>query len=391
MDLPLELHAVKEAVLRTLGPIKPTDSNTQAERDFLFKAKQSPSSSLLPRYYLVYFIFVELLGYRNLGRFEKIAWSIPIDYNGKAFLVEDRKFGLGIFVQDLEKDEEAAKDIAIRIGKAVKAARPFFDWVAKQAAVTSSLNVANNGAVLYDRYEFLRDTHYAKLCEAELRKKEIASIGKEVPRTKVYSMAFPAMRLRSEALALALSAVEAFFSWIEHVFIHIAILSGKLTKGTEVANLANSEWSVKFKEALDLDDPVIKKTFDLLMAMRKELRNYVAHGAFGKQGEAFSFHSGAGAVPMLLPHRRDPSSFRLASGLKFDTTYALSTIDDFVKFLWSGQRASARIYIQDTDLPLILTFAADGTYADAMKSTTAMTQLIEKLIGQEEQAVNMDW
>lgn len=267
MDLPPELYPVKNAVLRALGPIKPTDSNTQAEKDFLFKAKQSPSSSLLPQYYLVYFLFVDLLGYRNLGRFEKIAWSIPVDYNGKAFLVEDRKFGLGIFVQDPEKDEEAAKEIAIRIGKAVKAARPFFDWIAKQAALTSALNVANNGAVLYDRYEFLRDTHYAKLSEAELRKKEIASMGKDLPSTKVYSMAFPAIRLRSEALALALSAIEAFFSWTEHVFIHIAILSGKLTKGTEVAHVANAEWSVKFKEALDLDDPVIKKHFDVMVAI----------------------------------------------------------------------------------------------------------------------------
>lgn len=94
---------------------------------------------------------------------------------------------------------------------------------------------------------------------------------------------------------------------------------------------------------------------------------------------------------MLLPHRKDPSSFRLASGLKFDTAYALSTIDDFVKLLWSGQRAAARMYIQDTDLPLILTFAIDGTYTNAMKSTVAMMELIEKLTGQQEQAVNMDW
>lgn len=94
--------------------------------------------------------------------------------------------------------------------------------------------------------------------------------------------------------------------------------------------------------------------------MRDELRNYVAHGAFRKQGDAFSFHSGAGAVPVLFPHKLKGRTFTLGSGLAFNLPAALSLTYEFIKVLWSGCRAPARIYIEGSRLPIILTHATDG-------------------------------
>jgi hypothetical protein len=37
-----------------------------------------------------------LLGFHDLGRFEKLAWSVPIDFEGIAYLIEYRKFGVGV-------------------------------------------------------------------------------------------------------------------------------------------------------------------------------------------------------------------------------------------------------------------------------------------------------
>jgi hypothetical protein len=90
---------------------------------------------------------------------------------------------------------------------------------------------------------------------------------------------------------LALSAVEAYFSWTEHALIHLAILQSRLTTGTEVATLASGDWTGKFKAAIDLSEPDANKLLDRVLALRQDLRNHVAHDAFGKQGEAFSFHS----------------------------------------------------------------------------------------------------
>ena len=132
-QLPPELESVRQASHRTLGAIRPATEDTLAEENFLFTSTRLEASSKLPAYYLVYFLLVELLGFENLGQFEKIFRSIPIDFQGRGFLIEHRKFGIGVFGRDLKEDQEAALQIVISIQKAVKAARPFFDWLTNEA------------------------------------------------------------------------------------------------------------------------------------------------------------------------------------------------------------------------------------------------------------------
>jgi hypothetical protein len=385
--LPVKLERVRDAARRALGPVLPISKSTSADKNFLFTAERSEASRDLPPYYLIYFVLVDLLGFENLGQFEKISWSVPVDYQGRAFLIEHRKFGVGVFVKNAETDEEDARNIVTFIRKAVKAAEPYFDWVADEALRTSKLNVVNNSAVLFDRFIFLRGEYRKKADEAERRKDE--KIVKEGNGWTAISR--PAHQLRGEAAWLALAAIESFFSWTEHIFIHIAILRGTVTTGIEVAQLAKTDWLEKFKSALDLTDPVSKSYYDKLVEVRQALRNFVAHGAFGKDGEAFEFHSGAGAVPLMLPHRSSKRIVRMTEPLSFDDAAALSVIDTFVTHLWSGPRAPAELYIQQSQLPVILTYAADGTYAHAMRSIDEMTALVEHLGRQFDRAANMDW
>jgi len=169
---PEEFKFIQERVLRVIKPIKPATESTQAEKDFLLSAKRTQAGRSLPPYYLVYFLFVDLLGFKNLGQFEKVSWSVPIDYRGRAFLIEHRKFGLGIFARDSAEDEAAAGEIAILIHKGVKTARPYFDYIAQQAVSDSKVNVLNNSSDLYDRFVFLSESVKNKLSEAAQRKDE---------------------------------------------------------------------------------------------------------------------------------------------------------------------------------------------------------------------------
>lgn len=389
--IPAEFELVRKAALRALGPVRQADTSTKAEKSFLFNAKRTDAGRELPPYYLVYFLLVDLLGFKDLGQFEKVSWSVPLDFKGEAFLVEHRKLGLGLFARDPPAQEDDAKQIVIRIQKAVKAARPFFDWLASQAVASSNINVHNNSAPLYHRYEFLLSAYRAKRDEAERRKDErIVEKGKSEHGTWSHT-SFPAYQLRREASWFALSVVEAFFSWSEHALIHLAVLTGKVVSAEEVAFLAAADWSTKFKAAIDITPPDAKSQFDKMVSIRQDLRNHVAHGAFGKQGEAFSFHSGAGAVPVLLPHKRGSNRFTLDRGLEFDTEAALTAIEQFVDFFWSGHRAPAKLYIQDSYLPVILTYAANGTYAQAMVSTEEMDSFVTHLSNESDRAANMDW
>jgi hypothetical protein len=115
----------------------------------------------------------------------------------------------------------------------------------------------------------------------------------------------------------------------------------------------------------------------------------MVHGSFGKRGEAFHFHSGAGAVPVLLTgdqrHR-----YSLTGKPAFDERWAIGELENFIDHLWSGSREPAKHHVF-SGLPSILTFVADGTYKRAMSSDDSMKEFVEHLTYEFDNAANMDW
>jgi hypothetical protein len=389
---PEEFAEIRNAALEAITPIRPADANTKARKDTLFSATRSRAGEMLPEYFLVYFLLVDLLGFRNLGKFEKLAWSVPIDFDGKAYLIEHRKFGVGIFVQDPEIDELACERIVKLINQGVKTAKPFFDWLAEQAVSDSKLNVVNESRELFSRYQYFLKMYQNIHDEAERRSEEkIVEEHTNSRGTKWTRTSFPARELQKQSQWIGQAAIDAFFSWTEHVFIHIAILTGKAKTGSEVKRLAKSFWHVKFDSAFDRSDDRTNELYEKLYTIKDQMRNFMAHGAFGKRGEAFHFHSGAGAVPVLLAERQGVYGASIEGEVAFDESSALETIEEFIGHLWSGTREPARIYIQEYELPLLLTMASDGTYSNAMRSTDEMKEFVRGLSRQFDNAANMDW
>lgn len=391
MNFPEHLKRVKIAAERAMAPVRPANDSTSAPKDLLFSARRTDAGRKLPPYYLVYFLLVDLLGYKNLGPFEKLAWSVPVDYKGKAYLIEHRKFGLGIFVDNPNNWERDAEEIVVRIHKATKAAQPFFEWYAQSAVADSKLNVKNCTDELHQRFYFFfaeyQKTVKAKR-ESDGRRIKLSAEEQMEEWNDYFSEPFS---LTEKSVWLASAVIEAFFSFTEHVFIHLAILQGRVGTGNEVASLASSDWSNKFKAVFDLEDSTSKQFYDDLAEIRRQHRNFVAHGSFGKRGEAFTFHSGAGAAPVLLPHQWGSRKYTLSGPVTVEDPEAIQIILTFMDHLWAGVRAPARIYLQRSSLPVILTLAADGTYANAMKSSEEMKGLVDYLVGQWDRSANMDW
>tara|TARA_R100001369_G_scaffold70979_3_gene98741 strand:- start:1460 stop:2692 length:1233 start_codon:yes stop_codon:yes gene_type:complete len=388
MNFPDDLEKLKLKIENILDPIaSAVEKGTKAEKDFLFTASRTDAGRSLPPYYLLYFLFVDLLGYKNLGQFEKVAWSVPIDYKGTAYLLEHRKLGMGLFASDKENQESDCREIVKKIAKAVKAAKPYFEWVANEAAKRSDLNVLNHSLRLHDRYTYFIDEYKKKIQEANSRKDEVI-------RTQYsensWGVEIPYHGLKRESEWLAISAIDAFFSFTEHVFIHSAILKGVILTGEDVANLADNEWASKFKACLDIQDQEIKTHYDHLVSIKRQIRNYIAHGAFGKNGEAFQIHSGAGAVPLLMPHQKGGSRFSMQSGIEFNEEEAIKAVEGFMEFYWASNIFPEVIYIQSS-MPSILPYASDSTYDRAMSSIQEMEGFVEYLTRMHDDAANMDW
>lgn len=384
----MDTVAIKDAVLKAIAPLKAAASESEATKDFLFSAVRADASTKLPEYYFVYFLLVDLLGFKNLGQFEKIAWSVPVDFQGRAYLIEHRKFGLGIFTRGRPGDDTAADAIADLIFKGVEIAKPYFEWRAKQAVQDSQLNVINKAAELYERFRYFADKYRLVKTEADERSSE--RIKTQLSETS-WVVSSPSWALQREAQWLALSTIESFFSWTEHVFILLAILKGSCLTGTAVAALANANWDTKFRAALVMDDPKNKEFHTALTLVRRQHRNFVAHGAFGKNGEAFLFHSNCGTVPVQLPQRRESDDFRFGRGVKIVDDEVIKRLDEFVEHFWSDSRAPAKLYIQDHQLPLILTMAQSGEYRRAMASCEEMEAFATHLSHISDQHANMDF
>jgi hypothetical protein len=394
-----EIQEICERASAAIAPLKPADKSVD-----YFYGKRTWAGQKLPPYYLVYFLLVDLLRFRHGGHQEKVDWSIPVEIDGGVAIVEHRKLGLGVFVPEAPKpdyslgpaspeSEAMAQRIVRLIEKGVKVSTPYFNHLASVAVDHSQLNVVNNGVWLYERFEFLRNEFRKKLRDAAERKTEKNTVENRRPDGSLHftETTYPAFQLRQEAEWIGIAAVEAFFGWTEHVLIHIAILEGKIKMGDAVDKLARAEWADKVKMALDIGDPSIKGHYDKLLFVRTQIRNYMAHGAFGKGGEAFHFHSKAGAIPVRLTEKTGKGRFSLLIEKPFDEGEALQTADAFIAALWSGSRAPARLYLQDSYLPVVLTYAADGTYQTAMTSEETMAHFIEGLQNLFAQSADMDW
>lgn len=390
--LPQELQELRANVLRAIQPIVPAGDSTEADPKFLFNAQRTAAGRELPPYFLVYFLFVDFLNFRHLGQFEKVAWSVPIDFEGQAFLIEHRKMGLGVFARDAKAEEAQARRIVTLVKKGVEVAAPFFRWLAEDAVRASEINVVNNTSWLFDRYEYLRDQFRKAAAEARARKDERRITKKKSKHGgTITKFHIPGIELRRKVNWKAIAAMDAFFSWTEHVFIHVAILTGRVTTGSEVAEMIESNWPAKFKRTLDLSDQRTRVLYDRLLNVRRQQRNYFAHGAFGKGGEAFHFHSGAGAVPVMLTDRPERGRFSFFTEVDVEDESAITTIEEFIAHFWSGDREPARIYLQDAELPVILTYSRDGTYAGAMRSVEDMEEFAKHLSRQIDDSANMDW
>lgn len=377
----MDLDTIRTNALRAVNPLK------SADVDF-YGGHRTDAGRNLPEYYFVYFLLVDLLSFKCLGREEKVAWSIPVQLDGLLFHVEYRKMGLGVFSSRGEESEAAAEEVVRRIDRGVRAARRYFDWRAEDAVKNSQVNVVNRSIELQSRFEFLLQASKTKLVEfeADRRKAKVAT-----RETGNIGIRFPDYQLARQADWFALSATESFFSWTEHVFILLAIMTGDCVTGESVNILAAADWKDKFQAVFNIDDPEIKRHYDALTTIRVQVRNFVAHGSFGKKGQAFKFHSGAGAVPVLLPHREGYHSYRfLGNGNGIDESQAISSIEQFIEFIRTGPLEPAWMFL-DNGMDLVLTNAKTGYYKSAMASMDAMSELVEIETRIADAYADMDW
>ena len=78
-SLPTEFKTLVGRARAALAEVVPAGQpRSSAESKALMLSSRTNGGRSLPEYYLVYFLLVDLLGYKDLGQWEKVAWVIPV-------------------------------------------------------------------------------------------------------------------------------------------------------------------------------------------------------------------------------------------------------------------------------------------------------------------------
>lgn len=375
------LEKTRENAIRAITPLKKPQSNNQGSGSgAVFKG--------IPHheYYLIFLLLVDLLDFKYLGPGEKVAYIIPVEFEGRHYSIVYAKFGMKI-----EYPEGGnAEAVYAAIKKGMKAARPYYLWRAEAASTSSDLNLISKCPQLWDKYIFLKEQSEALMETFEAEKDNAVVKKGESSFGSWTSVSYPAYEFKSQSIWLHEAAVDAFFGWCEQALVHIAVLMGKLATGKEIADLLRQEFGEKCKLVLNLSDPEDKSAYDDILDLRAQLRNYVAHGSFGKDGSTFQFHSRVGAVPLKILDQDARLEFSFGTYSARDWAGDYARIDRFLNQLWSGSREPAKQYLE-TGIPCVLTYATNGTYHRAMQSEDEMREFLEHLSRQIDDAANMDF
>lgn len=384
--IPENLQELKIKISQYFKEIQSAKTNVD-----LFNIQKIKTSIPMPPQYLVYFLLIYFLDFTYAGRWEKIAWSIPISYKKHNYYLIYSKFGLKIWSNNPDEQTSDADEIIQLIHRAIKDANPFFDYIANDAIDSSELNITNQAISLFEKYTFFKKKYSQMLKRAE-SKKDVA-IRKKFQHYE--SVSYPYYDLKKKANWLKEAMIDAFFAWTEHVFVLLPILLGNVHNGKEIFSLiADKTWSEKYKLILPLNNLKNKELYDNLTYIREHFRNHIAHGSFGRDLSSFYFHSYAGAIqfPRLKHKKQKDKKFEFM----WNTTTSNNTqipkiFENFIKYLWSGKRAIAKLYIQGNVLPIYIPFVKERKYEKAMLSKNNMIDFIDYLHYMEDMGANMDW
>lgn len=377
------LETTRSNVLRATSKIsKPSESTRITGSYTVFRG--------IPHgeYYLIFLMMVDLLEYKYFGPYEKLAYGIPIQFENMIYSVNYEKFGMRI---ECSEGGDGAR-VYEEIRKGIKAAKPYFLWRAEQASTSSNLNLESKCPKLWAKYQYFREQSKELIdkFETDKDKQKVEKGYNDDGSLRWTSIGYPAYEFLEQGRWMHEAAVDAFFAWCEQALVHTAILMGRLTNGKDVVDLLKGEFGPKCKLVLDLSLPDEKSAYDDISLLRNELRNFVAHGSFGKDGSAFTFHSAAGAIPLKVLDKKSRSEFSFGGSDVRDWEADYQRIDSFLEQLWGNGRAPAKLYLE-AGFPCILTYSADGVYSRAMKNESEMEGFLEYLGRMMDDSANMDF
>lgn len=350
-----------------------------------------PADLQIQHPFIVFIIFVYLKGFKFSGRWEKIAWTIPIKFKGQPYLLTHRKFGFYIISNsDEEKVTALGIEAMSQIKKAIHSAEGLIQPYVKDKVNKGEFSVNNEYHKIQDKYLFFRDaakTEYEKIKKLDSKKRKI--------RIENFADSFNGrMALVKAADYNASAMIDAYFSLLEHILVLLVPFSKHVDHSTfKTEEFIGMNWKDKYKIIFQIiSDVESLKQMEKLTEIKEAFRNPLAHGYFFKNGNSFFVHmEHIGAIPFSLTKNNGNLIYGMEKIGSFNFSQICRAFDDFDKFLHKNiQSKFGMLYIKSG---LLIAFTKDISeyYQSFMTSMRKFNNFIEYQSSLADDASNMDW
>ena len=338
--------------------------------------------------YMVFLTFA-FLGQFPYGHktFEKVAWCIPLRYQGSPLTFEHAKFGFRIRYHGTD---ECTVDVAT-LGKSLDRATRYADTLlgplVDKLVGERKASLRNSHNRLRGKYEFLRDAATSAYQsepppEEKMPNDDGAFVGWSQDILK------PAR----EGYYFGSVMIDAYFSSLEHLLALLLPFSRRLTPALDVAEFLASGWREKYKTVLDIsNDTAAKKLYDRLIAIKERFRNPESHGAHEKEGLSLLVHvHEVGAIPARLSTVREGALYQFYPLTAVDFSEVCQLFDEFDDYIGSGELRYGVKYAEHT-LNVSYEDSSVSEYHAASASDEAFAVFLDKTIELYDRHANMDF
>lgn len=329
------------------------------------------------------FLLQHVLGFQNLGRFEKVSWECVFLFRGTPASIAHRKSGVRVYLGGVSRPE--AKRLHRQVWRPLVAAlevleRDFLTAYAQRQLEADAVTVLNQAWRMREMYDYFSEG--SQLAYAgDGRMRERTATGWRILHREI------------EGSFNTVATVAAYFSWLEHVLaLCLPFVPGR---GSTVALswFLRQRWRGKWRVLFDTEvDHEASKALARLGAVADRYRNPFLHGAVNATSGTVGFHlPGCGAISMTLRQEElTPSLYLLPFDQRgFDQARRAFAATD--RFLHKHQRTRLAMQWVDAGLDVAYDEASRHAYAAASSSQVAFDTFLRASAEEHDMHANMDW
>jgi hypothetical protein len=383
--------ALSEAARNRLAPVLDKFEPSDGAR---YRARVAVDRERVPVPSLLYMALVQVVGCPDLGTADKTLWRVPFRYEGIEAMLAYEKFGVRLYL-DVAEDgggsERLAAEVVGKLNAIVKTIeRESLQDLAERKLENGEVTLRNQHHRLRRAYEHFRAEAEETLAASEAD--DTRELG-TVEEGDLLSRGISKMFRRLEVGGFnAIAAINAYFSWLEHVLTLALAFGSTDPAGGTLRDHIGNRWGDKFRRVFDTQDAAANRVLARMHEVAEDYRNTFGHGGFDKLGATVGVQiEGIGAIPARLTDVRRSPHFELYPFAPVSFAEVTAVLDEVDRFLREHPATKHAMEFIESGFDVPFDSDSRREYADEMTSDERFRTFLAKRAEELDCLANMEF